>query len=267
MLLTAASFRPCSRIPGANKISSNSIIQLPGARYENVKSFVLDGINSGRWPPNAQIPSENELVGELGVSRMTVHRALRELTEEGILVRVRGVGTFVARNKPISAYIEVKELSEEIRSLGHVHTNKIIACEAIKAGREVAMAMGVVIGTRLFFSRIVHMENGVPVQLDDRYILPSLAPDYLKQDFSMGSPHHYLVKVLPVTEAENIVQARFPDAECSKLLEISEQEPCIHIIRRNWVGKETATLAYFTYPGSRYSITSRNRSAEASSGM
>jgi GntR family histidine utilization transcriptional repressor len=61
--------------------------------YAGVKQVILDRIQSGEWPPKYRVPSENELVVELGVSKMTANRALRELANEGELVRIQGVGS------------------------------------------------------------------------------------------------------------------------------------------------------------------------------
>ena len=67
--------------------------------YASVKRSILDRIRSGEWASGHRIPSESELVAELGVSRMTVNRALRELSMEGVLVRMQGLGSFVAEGK------------------------------------------------------------------------------------------------------------------------------------------------------------------------
>lgn len=61
-----------------------------GPLYEKVKEYVLANIGNGQWQTDHRLPSENELVAMLGVSRMTVNRALRELTAAGILVRIQG---------------------------------------------------------------------------------------------------------------------------------------------------------------------------------
>ncbi|RUZ58861.1 GntR family transcriptional regulator, partial [Mesorhizobium sp. M7A.F.Ca.US.007.01.1.1] len=61
--------------------------------YEKEKDYILANIGTGRWGKDRKLPSENELVASLGVSRMTVHRALRELTSAGFLIRLQGVGT------------------------------------------------------------------------------------------------------------------------------------------------------------------------------
>ena len=87
--------------------------------YAGVKRSILDRIRSGAWASGHRIPSESELVAELGVSRMTVNRALRELSMEGVLVRMQGLGSFVAEGKQPLGVFEVRSIAEEL-SLIHI---------------------------------------------------------------------------------------------------------------------------------------------------
>src|SRR6185312_4672513 len=103
------------------------------ARYLQVKKFVLARISAGTLAVGDRVPSENELVRELDVSRMTANRALRELAAEGVLVRVAGVGTFVAEQRVQAHPLEVRNIADEIRSRGHQHTAKVIALGSISA--------------------------------------------------------------------------------------------------------------------------------------
>ena len=84
----------------------------PAPLYAQVKQMIAQQIRSGAWPANYRVPSEAELVEELGFSRMTINRALRELTSEGLLVRMQGVGTFVAQPKARSALFAVLDRHE-----------------------------------------------------------------------------------------------------------------------------------------------------------
>ena len=86
--------------------------------YQRVKNYILENIGTGQWQPGDRIPSEAKIVKTLGISRMTVNRALRELTDQGRLVRLQGVGTFVARSKPEFALLEIKNISQEITEKG-----------------------------------------------------------------------------------------------------------------------------------------------------
>src|SRR5882672_5413759 len=89
------------------------------APYEQVKAFIRQKLRSGEWKPGDRIPSENDLVKVLGISRMTVNRALRELSEQGALVRRGGVGTFVAEPRPHSTLLMIARIGDEIHSRGH----------------------------------------------------------------------------------------------------------------------------------------------------
>ena len=86
----------------------------PGPLYQKVKKIIKQRIISGEWPPEDRIPSENDLTAAWGVSRMTVHRALRELTAEGYLTRVQGVGTFVSVRKPVAAMLELRPVKKKV---------------------------------------------------------------------------------------------------------------------------------------------------------
>ena len=97
------------------------------ARYLQVKQFVLARISAGTLAVGDRVPSENELVRKLEVSRMTVNRALRELAADGVLVRVAGVGTFVAEQRAQAHPLEVRNIADEIRSRGHEYVAKVIS--------------------------------------------------------------------------------------------------------------------------------------------
>src|SRR5260370_1796948 len=64
--------------------------------YLQVKRHILDNIGSGKWGTSTRVPSENDIVKSFGVSRMTANRAVRELRDEGLLVRIPGVRRFDA---------------------------------------------------------------------------------------------------------------------------------------------------------------------------
>ncbi|WP_251701929.1 histidine utilization repressor [Pseudomonas boanensis] len=231
--------------------------ETPAPLYARVKQMISQQIQSGTWPPHYRVPSESELVNELGFSRMTINRALRELTAEGLLVRMQGVGTFVAEPKGQAALFEVHNIAEEIAQRGHRHSCEVVSLTEEKAGPEHALALGVREGQRVFHSRIVHFENEVPVQIEDRFVNAAVAPDYLKQDFTQQTPYVYLSQVAPITEGEHVVEAILADAEECKLLHIERGQPCLLIRRRTWSGRNTVTSARLLYPGTRYRLEGR----------
>jgi len=226
--------------------------------YARVKQMILDRIKSGEWPPKHRVPSENELVSEFGVSKMTANRALRELATEGEIVRIQGVGSFVAERKGYSALFEVRNIADEIAERGHVHTASVVVLSAETCSPRIADALELDVGSPVFHSLIVHSENGVPVQLEDRFVNAAAVPEYLAQDFSIITPNRYLTEAAPLLGSEHIIECAMPEPWECKLLVILKTEPCLTIRRRTWSSTGIVSLARLVYPGSRYRLETRS---------
>ncbi len=246
-------------------ISSNimEVQRRPLPMYEQIKQLVLERIRSGEWRPDDQIPSENEMVEKLGISRMTVNRALRELTSEGHLIRVQGVGTFVAKAKPQAALLEIRSIADEIRQRGGVYSCNIHLLREEKASPSLAAETGLKAGAAIYHSVIVHRDGDKAIQLADRFVNPVIAPEYLKQDFTKITPSAYLLQMAPVTEAEHVVEAVLPDKTMQNMLDIEPTEPCLVLYRKTWSGEHLATRSQFTYPGSRFRLGGRFKPPES----
>lgn len=226
-------------------------------RYLKIKDFIRAGIENGRWPVGGKVPSENEMVELFQVSRMTARRALQELTDEGVLTRTQGLGTFVAEPKPQSNLLEIRNIADEVSARGHSHTCEVHVLRAERASLDVARSLGLEDGATVYHSVLVHRDNERAVQLESRYVNPAWAPDYLAQDFTRLTPNVYLSEVAPLTEAEHIIEAVLPDAQAQHLLHVSANEPCLLMRRTTWSGEHVVSVARLIHPGSRYRFGSR----------
>jgi GntR family transcriptional regulator, histidine utilization repressor len=189
------------------------------------------------------------------VARMTVNRALRELTSEQVLTRVQGSGTFVARPKYESTLVSIRSISDEIVARGHrYHANVLHIGDEI-ADAALADEMQLKAGSVLFHSRVLHFENDEPVQLEERWVNPAVAPDYALQDFPNTTPNQYLVRVAPLQRVEYRIEALAPDEGTRALLAMDEVEPCLVLHRRTWSQGVVASVANLWHPGSRYRFT------------
>ncbi len=229
----------------------------PLALYQQVKRYILDRVESGELQPGMRIPSEHQLVETLGVSRMTVNRAIRELNEEGVVARSQGVGTFVSEQKPFAGLLEVLSISEEIKRAGGEHSCDVHLLTEETAPQSVAWALEIRPGGPVFHSIFVHKSNGVPVQLAERWVNPAVAPHYLEQDYTKITPNEYLQKVAPLQEAQHVLEAILPEKPAQKLLKVGAREPCILLLRRTWALGQVATDNRFIYPGSRFRLGGR----------
>tara|TARA_R110000782_G_scaffold161003_1_gene253030 strand:- start:427 stop:1191 length:765 start_codon:yes stop_codon:yes gene_type:complete len=224
-------------------------------RYQELKDYIIEKISSGELRPADRVPSENELVETKRVSRMTANRALRELNDEGYVERVAGRGTFVSDYRSRSDLLEVQNIADEISRRGNRHSSRVLRQSRQHARGEIAKALHVEQGTGVFHLLLVHFENDVPIQLEDRHILSGFAPDCLEQDFDEITPSAYLTGIAPLQEAEQAVRAGIPNEAVRNYLNMEKGEACLIVIRRTWTKGQPVTFSRLHHPGSRYELT------------
>ena len=224
-------------------------------RYQQLKDLIIGRISNGDLRPQDRVPSENELVESMNVSRMTANRALRELTDEGYVDRIAGRGTFVSDFRARSHVLEVQNIADEITRRGHTHSCEVVRQSRQYARGEIARALDVEQGTDVFHLLLVHFENANPVQVEDRYVVADFAPECIEQDFRTVTPSAYLTAISPLQEAEQVVRAALPNAAVRQQLQMTDNEPSLVVIRRTWSHGRPVTFARLHHPGSRYELT------------
>ena len=216
------------RLPGARHASADTpsgLAPLPGCcrsafmntddptipRYQQLKAHILDSIQAGRLRPRDRVPSEQELVRHFGVSRMTANRALRELASDGVVVRQSGVGTFVAESPgPFPCPAGAQHRRRDPRARPRAQREGRHHGAGSRRTRDIAVRLRLRPGAAVFHSLIVHLENDLPIQVEDRYVCAHAAPGYLDQDFTTTTPNEYLSRVAPLQTVEHLIRAENP---------------------------------------------------------
>ncbi|BCV47453.1 MULTISPECIES: histidine utilization repressor [Shewanella] len=224
------------------------------AKFARIKQYISDRIESGEWVEHSRVPSENQLAELFECSRMTARRALTELVDNGVLERSQGLGTFVAEFKSQSSMLSIRNIADEIKARGHGYSVQVLELTAIEALAPIAIALGLETGSRVFYSVLVHCEEGLPLQLEERFVNPQLIPDYLQQDFNLQTPHEYLSQVAPLTEARHTIEAIVANEQIRTRLAIPASEPCLQILRRTWSRQGVVSFARLIHPGSRFRL-------------
>ncbi len=226
----------------------------PKPLYEQVKSYVIDQIDSGEWPPHCQLPSEHTLVRDMGISRMTIHRAMRELTQAGYIERIQGVGTFVASPKKQKKFLEIKEIDDVIRSRREQYHCDIHFLQEEPLEEGTAVDMGLNTGEAIFRSYFVHRANNMPIMLEDRHIQPKLIPDFLRLDFTKTSIDTVISNRYSLLSHEHQIQAVMATPEMSHFLELDAPTACLLVYRKTWLGDDVVSIARMLYPGDRHQL-------------
>ena len=141
-----------------------------------------------------------------------------------------------------------------IREAVQVHRGTVQVLESINAVAPIAIALGVEVDSVVYRSVIIHNENDSPLQVEERFVNPPLAKDYLQQDFTSLTPHEYLSTVAPLTQARHTVEAITPNSEMCQWLNLYNEEPCLQVIRRTWSVNGIVSFARLISPGSKYRL-------------
>ncbi|MFD2741694.1 GntR family transcriptional regulator [Sulfitobacter aestuarii] len=221
----------------------------PGPQYKRIMDDIRARIASEEFLAGGRIPSESMLVQRFGVSRMTVNRALRELESEGILTRIQGVGTFVSEARNESAVLEIRDIAEEISMDGRQHSCRCLTAEKSSAPR-INSLLGLPGNALHFRTLLLHFGDDAPVLLEERFVNPGFAPDFLQVDFSTTTAHAHLMGLGTLQGAEHVFEAEAIESDAAGWLQVPPGTPCLLLRRRTWSRDMVVSIAILTAPGS-----------------
>jgi GntR family transcriptional regulator, histidine utilization repressor len=174
---------------------------------------------------------------------------VRELTAEQVLTRRQGSGTYVAPQKYQATLVEIRNIADEIRARGRAHRSELLLLQEETGSDELAAEFELPAGTSLYHSIIVHFENGVPIQVEDRWVDPACAPSYLEQDFSSITPNEHLMAAAPLQGATYAIEAQPAPVRVAAMLAIAVGQSCLVLHRRTTSGGRVASVATMWHPG------------------
>lgn len=209
-------------------------------------------ILSGEWPPGARVPTEAELQAEYGCARMTVSKALTDLSARGLIVRRRRAGSVVARPPVHSAVLDIPDIAAEIAARGMAY-----GYERLERSERAATADEAWLGERVVAVACLHRADGAPFALERRLIGLEATPEAGDETFEAVSPGGWLLKRAPWTEAEHRIAAVAADRETALRLDLEAGEACLKLERRTWADGRGVTWAWQTFPGQAYDLVAR----------
>ncbi|OYQ78692.1 MULTISPECIES: GntR family transcriptional regulator [Ignatzschineria] len=230
--------------------------------YQKIKEFILEKIALREWRPHQKLPSENEISAALNVSRMTVNRAFKELTEEGYLFREKGSGTFVAEPFQLTPFFELFPISQEIAIEGNQYgvlilERKRLAFDEVPFASHFQLTDEEAADFPFLYSEILYLSNGVPIQYEKRTLLAAFAPRYEEEHFLHHCSSAYLLNLVPALSQKHRLEAIIPSLELQKILALDGEEACFKVIEKFQIQEKLRSYAEQFYPASRYQFHSR----------
>jgi GntR family transcriptional regulator len=201
-----------------------------GPLYRQVRAALQGMIEGAEYEAGDRIPSERELSERLGVSRMTVRRAIEDLTALGLLERRSTSGTFVRQPHVVrGAGGSAQSLSQKLRAAGGEPGSRLLSFETTPAPRRIADHLHVAVGQPLVVSRRLRLINGEPFTLETSYLPQVLVPGLAAADLVDGSLYEVLrgrYALEPETTQDLISLSRATPDE-AEMLEIMTDAPVL----------------------------------------
>ncbi len=220
-------------------------------KHVQVREYVRSLIQGA--DPGSPAPSERELVQHFGVARMTVRQALDALVSEGLLERVPGRGTFVARAK-IDVQVRLSSYTEEMGRRNMQPSSRTLLARMEAAGPGVARALEIGEGDKVVHWQRLRLADGVPMCLEDAYLADSIVPKFLEQSLPDSLYVELQRRDLLPTWGEDSVDAAHARSDEAEQLGIRTGEPVLRIARRAFAGNIAVEVSRSTYRADRFTL-------------
>ncbi len=198
------------------------------ALYVQVRESLRDQIKAGVLKPGQKLPAEDELAAQFGVSRMTVRQGISDLTDEGMLYRRRGIGTFVTQFHVERDHNKLTDFFETAHAEGFSAEVRLIGREVVPAKIMVAKTLALQETEPVIWIKTLRRANDVPVTIYDEYVPYKLYPALLTEDlrsrpaWQILEDHGYTIK-----RAVQRIEARAADEDVASLLNIEVDAPVL----------------------------------------
>jgi len=219
------------------------------------REALREEITSGQIKPGERLPSEPELAKTLGVSLITLRRALMELQIEGLVEKVHGVGTF-ARERPLEQRLDhLSGFAEDMESLNFVPTAKVFGIETVPATEEIAEQLCLPVATPVVRIERLRAANGEPIMFN-RAFFPLDLGERLKNEDLEQSPIITLIEQkfgTPLVEAAYRIEAAIAPPHIQRALEMTSNAPSMLVKRTSFAaGRRPVYYTQLYYRGDKF---------------
>jgi GntR family transcriptional regulator, N-acetylglucosamine utilization regulator len=220
-------------------------------KHVQVREYVRGLIDGAE--PGAPAPSERELVQLFGVARMTVRQALDALVAEGLLERIPGRGTFVARTLA-DTQARLASFTEEMSRRGMKADARTLLARHEQAGPGVARALELEVGDRVVHWQRLRYADGQPMCIEDAYLADSIVPGFLDQPLPVSLYAELQRRDLMPTWGEDSIDADTAKDDEAELLGIKGGDSVLRVARRAFSGNIAVEVSRSTYRADRFTL-------------
>lgn len=155
--------------------------------HVQLREILRHALEEGEYKPGDKFLSESEVAKRFGVSKATARRVMDDLLREGLIIRVPGKGTFVARRKFVERLTELIGFTKDMERRGHVPRTKVLQKKIVRPPEKVRELLKLEEGEGVLLLQRVRYASGEPMALQTAYVPLKFFPEIVDVDFERES--------------------------------------------------------------------------------
>lgn len=232
------------------KVVAMSSVPMHAQIREIIRRRVLDGT----YPPHSQMPSESQMMEAFSVSRITVRQALGDLQKEGLIFKVPGKGSFVAKPKAFQNLSRLQGFGEAMSASGYETFSQVLSMRRVAATEVVARRLELKLDAAVFEIQRLRYLNREPISVDQSYFPLEVGERLAQEDLATRDIFVILENDygLHLTHADVQIEAISADEGLARHLRIEEASPLLRIERLTYADKRPIDFEYLYYRGDAF---------------
>ena len=215
--------------------------------FQDVRDEVLHRIQTRVWPQGSLLPTEMELAAEFGCARATVNRALRELADQGIVLRKRKGGTRVATAPVKQAKFEIAVVRKTIEAMNASYHYALVGRSQITCPAWLQAKLQLPEAQQVLYLQCMHHADTRPFQFEERWINVAAVPHVVDEEFRTIGPNEWLLAEVPFSNAEITFSAVPATGALAEFLNVPVNTPLFQLERTTWFQDQPVTFVRMTF--------------------
>ena len=222
--------------------------------HTQIREIVRRRVLDGTYAPHSQMPSESQMMEAFSVSRITIRQALGDLQKEGLIFKVAGKGSFVAKPKAFQSLSRLQGFGEAMTPSGYETFSQVLSTKRMKASEVVANRLALPIGAPVFEIQRLRYLNREPISVDQSYFPLALGERLAQEDLATRDIFVILENDLGqhLTHADVQIEAISADETLARQLRIAEASPLLRIERLTHAGEQPIYFEFLYYRGDAF---------------
>ncbi|MDQ2095535.1 GntR family transcriptional regulator [Rhodalgimonas zhirmunskyi] len=225
--------------------------------WTDVRDEIRARILSRAYAPGDKLPRDEDIAQELGCARSTVHRAMQDLSQIGLVERKRKGGTHVRADPVTRATFDIPITRREVEQRGSIYSCQLISRTVEQTPLPIMARFGITHPAEMLRVKALHLADNRPYIFEDRWIDVGSMPEILDVDFSLESANEWLVHNKPYSRLDVRFSAMNAEGESARYLDTPTGSALFVIERTTWIGAEPiTTVQAVAAPG--YQLVAQN---------